>query len=173
MELDLHADTIFCGSNCIVVHFTGKECDVASYTDVYKTIKSVPIVQADTAHNNLETGETTILILGEAIWMGETMYHTLVNPNQLRAYGMIVQDNPFAEAPIFISTEDHDFMLPLSSKGTIPGVTTRTPTDKELQTFPHVTCLSAHEWDPQNVRFPKNSRTVEEEVSSNIGAFMR
>ena len=24
-----HAETIVCGSNCIVMHFTGKECDVA------------------------------------------------------------------------------------------------------------------------------------------------
>ena len=66
--------------------------------------------------------------------MGETMDHTLVNPNQLRIYGMTVQDNPFAEAPIFIETEDHDFMLPFSSKGTILGVTTRTPIYKELHT---------------------------------------
>ena len=63
-------------------------------------------------------------------------------------------------------------MLPLSSKGTILGVTTRTPTDKELQTVPHATCSSAHEWDPHNVRVPKSSHTVEEEISRNIGAVM-
>ena len=114
----MHADTLFCGSNCIVINFTGKECDVAPYTDVYKTIDSVPIVQAATANDNTETGETKILIINEVIWMGETMYHTLVNPKKLRAYRMTVQDNPFAEAPIFIATEDHDFMLPLSSKVT-------------------------------------------------------
>ena len=102
--------------------------------------------------------------------MGETMDHTLVNPNKLRAYGMTVQDNPFSEAPISITAEDHDFVLPLSSKGAILGVATRTPTDKELQTCPHITCLSAHEWDPQNFCFPKSSRTVEEEILSNIDA---
>ena len=120
--------------------FTGKECDVDPYTDALKTIKSVPIVQADTAYKNHETGETTILILNEEIWMCETMYHTLVNPNQLRTYGMTVQDNPFTEAPIFIATEDHGFMILLYSKGTILGVTTRTPTEKELRMCPHVTC---------------------------------
>ena len=94
--------------------------------------------------------------------MGETMYHALVNTNQLRAYGMTVQDNHFSEAPIFIATEDHDFILPLSSKGTILGVTTRTPINKEIQICLHVTCLLAHEWDPQNVRFLKSSYTLEE-----------
>ena len=96
MELDFHADTIVWGSNCIVIHFTGKECDVAPYTDTYDTIKAVSIVHADTAYDNPETGDTTILILNKEIWMGETMDHTLVNPNQLHAYGMTVQYNPFA-----------------------------------------------------------------------------
>ena len=63
-------------------------------------------------------------------------------------------------------------MLPLSSKGTILGVNTRTPTYKEIQTCPHVTCLLVHEWDTQNVCFPKISRTVEEEIASNVGRVM-
>jgi hypothetical protein len=159
LEMDSHADTIVCGSNCLIMHYTGKECDVSPYTDAYEAIKSVPIVQASTAYDNPETGETTILILNEAIWMGEQMEHTLVNPNQLRAYGITVQDNPFAEAPIFISTEGNEFTLPLASKGTTLGVPTRTPTDHELQTCPHVVLSSEHDWDPQNVHFPKTSRT--------------
>ena len=101
------------------------------------------------------------------------MDHTLVNLNQLRSYGMIVQDNPFTEAPIFIPTEHHDFMPPLSSKETILGVTTRTPTYKELQTCLYVTCSLVHEWDPHIVFFPNSSRTVEEEISRNIGAVMK
>ena len=145
MYMDSPTDTIVCGFNCIIMHFTGKECDVAPYTDAHETINSVSIVNAATEYDNPETGDTTILILNKAIWIGETMDYTLVNPNQLRAYGMKVQYNPFAEAPIFISTEDHDFMLPLSSKGTILRVTTRTPTYKELQTRQHVTYLSVHE----------------------------
>jgi hypothetical protein len=172
MELDSHADTIVCGSNCVIIHYTGQECDVSPYTEAYESIKSVPIVQAATAYDNPETGETYILILNQAIWMGDKMSHTLVNPNQLRAYGITVQDNPFIEAPIFISTEDSNFSVPLACKGTILGVATRTPTEQELQTCPHVTLSSDHEWDPQNVRFPKASRTVEEEISRSIGSIM-
>ena len=132
----------------------------------------MPIVQVDTAYDNPETGETTILITIKEIWMGETIDHTLVIPNQLRAFGMTVQDNPFEEAPIFIATEDHEFIILLYSKGTILGVTTRNPTDKELHMFPHVICLSEHEWYPQNILFPKSSCTVEEEIPRNIGTVM-
>ena len=62
------------------------------------------------------------------------MYQTLVNPNQLHAYGMTVQDNLFEEALISIAIEDHEFIILLSSKGIILRVTTRTPKDKELHT---------------------------------------
>ncbi len=172
MELDSHADTIVCGSNCVIIHYTGQECDVSPHTDTYESIKSVPIVKAATAYDNPETGETYIFILNQAIWMGDKMSHTLINPNQLRACGITVQDNPFLAAPIFISTEDNHFSVPLACKGTILGVATRTPTEQELQTCPHVTLSSDHEWDPQNVRFPEASRAVEEEISRSIGSVM-
>jgi hypothetical protein len=129
-------------------------------------------VQAATAYDNRDTGETTILILNEAIWMGDQMEHALINPNQLRAYRITVQDNPFDPAPIFISTEDNEFTSPLNSKGTVLGVVTRTPADQELQTCPHVVLSSEHEWDPQNVRFLRASRTVQEEISRTVGAVM-
>ena len=86
IEMDSHADTIVCGSNCCIMDFTGKECEVSPYTEAYDTIKGVPIVQAATAYDNTDTGETSILIFNQAIWMGDVMDHTLVNPNQLRAY---------------------------------------------------------------------------------------
>ena len=104
--------------------------------------------------------------------MGASMDHTLVKPNKLCAYIMTVQDKPFAEAPFCISTENHDYMVPLSSKWTVLGNTTRNPAEQELQTCPEVTCMLAHEWDPQNVCFHKSLRNVEEEISSNIGVVM-
>jgi hypothetical protein len=154
------------------MYYTGKECDVSLYTEAYEAIKSVPIVQAATVYDNKDIGETTILILNEAIWMGDQMEHTLINPNQLRAYGITAQDNPFDPAPIFISTEDNEFTLPLNSKESVLGVATRTPTNQELQTCPHVVLSSEHEWDPQNLWFPRASRTVEEEISRTVGAVM-
>ena len=63
-------------------------------------------------------------------------------------------------------------MLQLSSKGTILGVTTRNPTDKELRTRPHVNCLSAYVWVPQNFCVPKSLRTAEDYISRKIGTVM-
>ena len=146
--MNSHADTIACGSNCLIMHYTGKECDVSPYTEAYEAIKSVPIVQAATAYDNRDTGETTILILNKAIWKGGQMEHTLINPNQLRSFGITVQDNPSDPAPIFISSKDNKFTLHLFSKGTVLGLVARTRVDQELQTCPLVVLWSEHKWDP-------------------------
>jgi hypothetical protein len=95
-------------------------------------------MQAATAYDNIETGQTTLLILNKAIWMGGQMEHTLIIPNQLQPYGMTVQDYQFDLAPIFISTEGNEFTLPLFSRGTVIGIiATRILTHQELQTCPH------------------------------------
>jgi hypothetical protein len=136
------------------MHCTSKECNVSPCTEQHEDIKNVPIAQAAAACDDPETGVTTVLTLNEAAWMGDTMEHALVNPNQLRAHGITVQDNPFASAPICMSTEGRDLVMPLTSEGTMLGVSTRTPTDHELKTcLPHIELSSDHEWDPQNVSF--------------------
>ena len=83
------------------------------------------------------------------------MKHALINPNQLCSYGITVQDNPFSNAPILISTEDHAFSLPLVTKGTSLGVTTITPTNQELHNFSHIILYPEQEWDPHKIHSPK------------------
>ena len=48
-ELDSHADTTVAGKNCIVLSYTGKECDVSPYREDYESICNVPIVTAATS----------------------------------------------------------------------------------------------------------------------------
>ena len=86
------------------MNYTGKEYEVYPKMDAYKAIKSLPMLQESTEYEKPDTGETTIIILNESIWMGDQMGHILVNPNQLCYYIITVQDNLFANAPIFTST---------------------------------------------------------------------
>ena len=111
IELDSHANTIVFGKNCVVLAFTGRECDVSPYTDTYDSIKSVPIAKAGTAWTSPESGTTFMLVVNEGLWMGNKMDHTLFNPNQMRLFGIMVQDNPVCESPLYIMTEDGDFVL--------------------------------------------------------------
>jgi hypothetical protein len=97
---------------------------------------------------------------------------TVVNWKQLWACGLLsaTQDDPFSESTIFNSMAGHEFVLPLNSKRTALGITTRAPTEAELQRCPRVSLSLEHEQDPQNVCFPKTLRIMEEEVSRTVGA---
>ena len=121
-------------------------------------------MHAATAWQSKETGQVYILVLNESIWMGDTMDHTLINPNQLRHFGTQVQDNPMADQPLSIITEDNEFCMEMAMAGTICSVDTFAPSEKELQTCPHIILSSHHPWDPHNVTFPKSNRTLDEMV---------
>jgi hypothetical protein len=98
LELDSHADTIVLGRNCIVLAHTGRECDVSPYTDSYESIKGVSIVTGATAWTSQVTGETCILVFNEALWMGEVLEHSLLNPNQMRH---LLPSKPKPNAPLW------------------------------------------------------------------------
>jgi hypothetical protein len=155
MELDSHADTIVVlGSNAIIMHYTTRECDVSPYADSYDPIRNVPIVTSATAVTSQETGMTYILVFNEAIWMGELLDHSLINPNQLRPHGVDVQDNPFGNVAMHIASDNDDFVHPMQGDGTTIFFDSRTPTSYELDNCPHIILSSPNEWNPRDVQFP-------------------
>ena len=161
-ELDSHADTIVTGSNCVILNYTGKVCDVSPYRDDYTPVTNVPIVNAATAWQSSHTGQTYILVFQESLWMGDSMDTTLVNPNQLRHYDIQVQDNPMSQLPLSIITEDSEFSMELMMTGTIIYADTHTPLDKEISECPHIILSSSQPWNPHDVNFPRPTLTLQE-----------
>jgi hypothetical protein len=162
MELDSHADTIVLGSNAIVLQYTSRECDVSPYSDSYEPIRNVPIVKGATAITSNTTGETLILVFNEAIWMGDHLDHSLLNPNQLRHYGIVVQDNPFDKTALHLASHHDEFIMPMAADGTTIYFDSRTPTDFELQNSPHIVLSSHAEWNPRDIQFPLQQHHAEE-----------
>ena len=152
-KLDSHADTIVAGSNCIILQYTGNECDVSTYRDDYESVSNVPIVNAATEWQSYHTDQTHILVFHGALWMGGHMDHSLANPNQLRHYGTKVQDNPVLDRALSIITENNDFCIELVMAGTVVYADTFTPSNKEIHKCPHIILSSPHTWDPHNVSF--------------------
>ena len=157
MELDSHADTIVLGSNAIVMHYTTRECDVSPYSDANDPIKNVSIVTGATVVTGAETGMTLILLFNEAIWMGDLLDHSLINPNQLRHYGIDVQDNPYHADGLHIASTGDDFIHTIKADGTTKYFDSRTPTNHELATCPHIVLSSPNEWNHRDVHFPQNA----------------
>ena len=153
IELDTHADTCVLGTNFIILHYTGRVCDVSPYSSEYESVKNVPIVSGATAWTDRQTGETYILIVHEALWMADRLSHSLINPNQLRAFGTLVQDNPFVP-PLELVDPDERIRIPMRLDGTNVVFTTRTPSQDELETCTHIHLTSQREWDPMNFTTP-------------------
>ena len=109
-----------------------------------------------------------ILVFNESLWMSDTPTHSLINPNQLCAFGTEVQDNPFSNERLSIQPASHDIAIPLQTLGTIIYTNTHAPTDQELSQHPHIVLSSTADCDPHHVRFP--SHDVEEESRSTINA---
>ena len=84
------------------------------------------------------SGKRLILIFNESLWLGYQMQHTLLNPNQLRSFGMLVKQYPFAsDEPIRIESGNGDAVLSLHTGA----------------------------WSPSKVQFSKTSRREEEELT--------
>ena len=164
VELDTHADTFVAGRNCLLMHYTERVCDVMPYSDEYEAKKSVPIAQVATGYT-AANGQRTILIVNEALWIPE-LEHSLMNPNQLRHFGVMVQDNPYSNSPMVIQkdTNEEEFVACLKSTGTNIYIDTWTPTDRDLQEYPHVVLTSDQLWDPQVIQFPSTSHTEVQEL---------
>jgi hypothetical protein len=122
-ESDLHADTSVAGPNCIVLEYIEQVVNVSAFSEQLDTMEGIPIVTAATAIDNPATGETTILVLGQALYMGNKVKNTLICPNQLRSYGMVVDDTPVHLAPMnkpsthSIYCPEENFSIPLSLSG--------------------------------------------------------
>ena len=159
VEMDSHADTCVLGKNFIILHASGRVCDVFPFTQTYEGIEGVQIVTGATAWTCPETGETYILVVPEGLWMPDNMPHSLVNPNQLRAYGSTVQDNPFA-GPLLLSDPEEEVRIPMSMDGTNIVFSTRTPSQHELDHCRHVQLCSDHEWNPALFKAPMYSSSA-------------
>ena len=145
-----------------------KVCEVSPYTDAYDAITDVPVVRGATLWMDQHINEEYILIFNEALWMGDTLAHSLISPNQLCAFGTLVQDNPYHTDPLGIKPPPYDLEIPLRTPGTIIYADTRAPTQNELATLPFIALTSSADWDLHHVWFP--SHDVEEARRATINA---
>ena len=154
IELDSHADTCVLGPTFIKLFDTGQRVSVSPFISSYNQIKDIPIVTAATAIQHHSTGETIILIINQGLWFGDSpdMDHSLINPNQLRHHGVLVNDNPYGEQPMAIKAERT--IIPLISQGTTIYFNSIKPTDTDLRTRTHIHLTSDAPWIPSEVSFP-------------------
>jgi len=150
-EIDSHADTCCLGVNFCPIYFTGKVCDVSPFLDTMTPQTNIEICTGATAYDDAE-GNTKILVINEALWMGDHMAHSLINPYQMRAIGVQLNDDPTALDRFF--GIKHDLVdIPFRMRGSTCLFHTRTPMQWELDNCEHIELTSDTKWDPNDVIF--------------------
>lgn len=163
MELDSHADTCCAGSNCAVLEYTGKSCSVVGFNrdNPKDKLTHIPIIKTATAYDT-PTGETLILVIPQALYLGDYLSYSLLCPNQLRDHGIILDDVPQHLAPDprlathSIYAPEENVRIPLEMRGVISLFYTRRPTAIEIEECPWIVLTSELEWDPHSPAFQEN-----------------
>ena len=110
---------------------TGKICEVKGFHDRLEVIKTIPVVTNATAWTDTQSGATYILIYNKSLTFKNDMYHLLINPNQLRPFGILVWDNPYdSECTIDIYTGE--FFIQFQTEGSTIFFDTHFTSDFEL-----------------------------------------
>ena len=108
LEMGTHADTCVMGATFYVYENTAQQCTVYPYSTSYKP-KTVMVAHGGTAYDHSD-GHTYILDVNYGFNMTAELNTSLLNPNQLRANGVVVDD-----VPLHLSSEKnttHSIFIP-------------------------------------------------------------
>jgi hypothetical protein len=121
---------------------------VTPFLESYEPIKEVMVARCGTVWTSPDTGREYLLVGDQMLWFGNQMKHSLINPNQIREYGLPVYDDPFSKS--LFGIDGNETFIPFNTTGTIVHFDTRVPTDWETRNLP-IVMLTGEEWDPVNV----------------------
>ena len=158
--MDSHADTCCAGANWKVEHFTGQVCEVAPFLSQYDPVQEIPIARCSTVWTSPYTGKEFLLVADEVLWFGTSLPHTLLNPNQILAYGLQLNDNPFTQSDDFGISLDEEF-IPFDTTGTIVHFESRVPTEWERLNLPIIVLTDDSPWNPSRVVMERGKPTRE------------
>jgi hypothetical protein len=168
-ELDRHADTSVAGSNFILLEEPTRTVDVFGFSPELPPIKKFPIGTVGTAWVDPKSGQSYLLILNKCLFMGDTMKHSLLNPNQLHCNGLIVQDT----STMFDPTSTHSIYdpasgirIPLDLNGVISYIPTYAPTLEEANLMKPIFVLTSNaNWAAVSAVFPNQQRIFKVEAA--------
>jgi hypothetical protein len=91
LEQNSHINNSCARKACCILEFLNKSFIVRSFSSQYDELQDVPIVKAAMAYDAPD-GEEYILVLNEALYLGEHIEHSLLC--QARAKGILIYDAP-------------------------------------------------------------------------------
>jgi hypothetical protein len=172
-ELDSHADTCLAGANTVLIGDDGRTTSVcSSINDIYDNVTIGTVA----TYWISDDGTPYILIIHEALYFGDKVKITLLTPNQMRHFGLVVDDVPRQ----FDLSSTHSIYdpvsrvrIPLSLNGVCSGFTSYKPTAKQLRTTARIYLTSDQPWEPYSGALEQTERDacirLESQADNDIG----
>ena len=94
--------------------YTSEIFEVSPFLSTYESVQDIPVARCCTVWDSDE-GREYLLVNDEMLWFGNTLANSLMNPNQLREYGLSVKDDPFNASEFGIDTDEE--FIQFNTKG--------------------------------------------------------
>ena len=143
-ECDTNVDTCCLGKNFVILEFTQQAANVYAYIKDIAPIVGIPIVSGAIAWDDPLTRQTYILVINEGLYYGNKMDHSLINPYQIRDYGISLWDNAYDQSRNGeLSIElDKAVKVRIRTQETKIIFESRAPTKEELQECTKIELMS-------------------------------
>jgi hypothetical protein len=115
-------------------------CSVQGFHQSFEPIPEVPVATVATVWDDQSTGQTYILIIHQALYFGNQLDHSLINPNQIRVTGIPVCDDPY-DRYRHLGIDMGDIHIPFQAEGSTIYFNSRVPTKRRIG---NVSILNTH-----------------------------
>ena len=152
LGLDTWADTCCAGRHTHVLEFVeGKYVTARGFASELPEIKNLPIANIVYAYDT-PNGETLLLRVNNAIYIGQGMEDSLLQPNQCREHGIEIDTRPKHFCPNNETAEtlccpESDRTIDIKHFGPLPYIPIRRPTASELLSCEVLELTSPSDWD--------------------------
>ncbi|KAL7546618.1 hypothetical protein ACHAWF_009948 [Thalassiosira exigua] len=125
------------------------------FPDDFSKLPNIPIATVASTHQGRD-GTKSMLIMNDVLYSGGRLDHSLINPNQIRHYGIAVSDNPYVMDKSLGIVHDQDF-IPFEMEGATVYFETTYPTMDEIKMHPQLVLTDGEvPWDPTGINMNVN-----------------
>jgi len=185
VEVDSCANTCCTGATFKLIADMGHTADVKGFHGNLGKLEGIPIGTCYTAIDHPVLQEMIIGVFHQCLYFGSQMEESLINPNQLRANGLVIDTCPkqYSNGKSLhgIYYEEDDMYIPFRMHGCTSYFSSRLPTQKEIAECQQIVFTLEEPWDPYSQTFAmlkkayknKERRATEGEFFTNTGANTR
>ena len=153
LGIDSWADTSCAGKHAYVESFVeGKLVNASGFSTSLGSMKNLPIANVVYAYD-MSDGQTLLIENHNAIYLGDNMNDSLINPIQAEENNVHIDIRPRRFYPSETNqcqsiTFSDGTILPIKYDGVLPYLPIRRPTPNELDTCTRISITPEHDWDP-------------------------